>query len=153
MDTVQTIRLPASLGRRCFGESRLILLSQKRHLPRVMDVQSLLNPASGSDPRSQNSVSQRPPPATQHYLVSNVNPRRPKLVKDAPVFSEGNKIVGHINYPPHEAGNDHNLEARHREFRVFPLGQILKKGMRHIPYGVEKKTDFGNKTGRRAFEG
>lgn len=74
------------------------------------------------------------------------------MPKDAPVFSESNKTVGHINYPPYEAGNNLDLEARHHEFRIFPLGQIYKKGVRHIPYNSDKK-DFLDKTGRDAFEG
>lgn len=74
------------------------------------------------------------------------------MAKDAPVFSESTKIVGHVNYPPHEAGSDRDLEARHREFYVFPLGQIHRKGVRHIPYNSDKK-DFLEKTGREAFEG
>lgn len=91
-------------------------------------------------------------PPGQHYTTHATGARRQKLAKDAPVFSEGTKIVGHVNYPPHEAGNDRDLHARHREFRVFPLGEIVKKGVRHIPYASDKK-DFLNKTGRDAFEG
>jgi hypothetical protein len=117
----------------------------------VMSIQSLLNSPSGSGYQNRNAASPCAPP-TQHYPAHATIPRRQKLAKDAPVFSEGTKIVGHINYPPHEAGNDHDLHARHREFHVFPLGEILKKGVRHIPYASDKK-DFLNKTGRDAFEG
>lgn len=88
----------------------------------------------------------------QHRLPPVAITKRQKIAKDAPVFSEGNKIVGHVNYPPHEAGNDRDLEAHHREFRIFPLGQIRKKGVRHIPYNSDKK-DFLDKTGRDAFQG
>jgi hypothetical protein len=77
---------------------------------------------------------------------------RQKIPKDAPIFTEGNKIVGHVNFPPHEAGDDLELAAQHRRFQVYPLGDIYKKGVRHIPYNSDKK-DFLNKTGRDAFEG
>lgn len=116
-----------------------------------MKIQSLLNFPNGSSRQNRNADSPYPPPA-QHYPAHGTIPRRQKLTKDAPVFSEGTKIVGYVNYPPHEAGNDRDLHARHREFRVFPLGEILKKGVRHIPYASDKK-DFLNKTGRDAFEG
>jgi hypothetical protein len=116
-----------------------------------MNIQSLLNSPSGSSRQNRNVEPQRGPPAP-HYTTHGTGVRRQKLAKDAPIFSEGAKIVGHVNYPPHEAGNDRDLQARHREFRVFPLGEIIKKGVRHIPYASDKK-DFLNKTGRDAFEG
>ena len=120
-------------------------------MAQVMNIQSLLNSPSSSSRQHRTAEPQYAPPA-QHYTSRTTGARRQKLAKDAPVFSEGTKIVGHVNYPPHEAGNDHDLHARHREFRVFPLGEIVKKGVRHIPYASDKK-DFLNKTGRDAFEG
>jgi hypothetical protein len=78
-------------------------------------------------------------------------PKRPKVAKDAPVFSEGNKIVGFVNYPPHEADESRDLQVEHERFQVFPRGEIFKKGVRHIPYNSDKK-DFLDKTGRDAFE-
>jgi hypothetical protein len=78
-------------------------------------------------------------------------PRRHKVPKDAPIFSEGNKIVGHVNYPPHEAEGNQELAEEHDRFRVFPRGEIQKKGVRHIPYNSDKK-DFLDKTARDAFE-
>ena len=85
-------------------------------------------------------------------------PKRQKIAKDAPIFSEGVKINGFVNYPPHEAdteGEDkkeaENLAKMHRFFRIFPMGEIQKKGVRHIPYNSDKK-DFMEKTGREAFE-
>jgi hypothetical protein len=107
-----------------------------------MDIKSILNsPSAGSEQVS-----------AHHFSTPVVVAKRQKVPKDAPVFSEGNKTVGHVNYPPHEAGDDRDLEARHREFRIFPLGQIQRKGARHIPYNSDKK-DFLEKTGRDAFEG
>jgi hypothetical protein len=44
------------------------------------------------------------------------------------------------------------LLNQHRRFKIFPLGQIHSKGIRHIPYNSDKK-DFLEKTGREAFEG
>lgn len=91
--------------------------------------------------------------ASMPHLTAPISAlRRQKAPKDAPVFSEGNKIVGHLNYSPHEAGSDHDLAAQHRKFQIYPLGEIQKKGVRHIPYNSDKK-DFLDKTGRDAFEG
>lgn len=78
-------------------------------------------------------------------------PKRLKVAKDAPIFSEGNKIVGNVNYPPYEAEHDQDLTAQHQSFQVYPLGEIYRKGVRHIPYNSDKK-DFQDKTGREAFE-
>jgi hypothetical protein len=77
--------------------------------------------------------------------------KRQKLPKDAAIFSEGNKTVGFVNYPPYEAGDDKELAAQHRKFRINPMGEIMKRGVRHIPYNSDKK-DFQEKTGRDAFE-
>ncbi|KAF3040539.1 hypothetical protein E8E12_008780 [Didymella heteroderae] len=115
-----------------------------------MNIQSLLHSPSGSSCQNSNANSLYATPA-QQYPTHGSGARKQKLAKDAPIFSEGTKIVGHVNYPPHEAGNDRDLHAHHREFRVFPLGEILNKGVRHIPYASDKK-DFLNKTGRDAFE-
>lgn len=41
--------------------------------------------------------------------------------------------------------------AQHQKFQIYPLGEIYKKGVRHIPYNSDKK-DFLDKTGREAFE-
>lgn len=92
------------------------------------------------------------PTSSQRHLAPAIIPKRQKIAKDAPVFSEGNKTIGHVNYPPYEAVSDSELEARHREFRIYPLGQIGRRGVRHIPYNSDKK-DFLEKTGRDAFEG
>lgn len=116
-----------------------------------MNIQSLLNPPSGSSRQNLDAGPPHVPPARNQPPPGTI-PRRQKLAKDAPVFAEGTKIVGHVNYPPHEAGTDCDLHERHRDFRIFPFGEILKKGVRHIPYASEKK-DFLNKTGRDAFEG
>ncbi len=117
-----------------------------------MDIQSLLNsPITGSQ-QSRHAAPSPPPLPVQRDLISSVVPKRQKLAKDAPIFAEGTKIVGYVNYPPYEAGNDRNLQVRHREFRIFPLDEISKKGVRHIPYASDKK-DFLEKTGRDAFEG
>lgn len=84
---------------------------------------------------------------------SNSILKRPKIPKDAPIFSEGTKTVGFVNYAPQEVGNSRDLMAEHERFQVFPLGagEILRKGVRHIPYNSDKK-DFLDKTGRDAFE-
>jgi hypothetical protein len=116
-----------------------------------MKIQSLLNPSSSDYPDFRRSESPAPvvvpcsgPP--------NVISKRQKVAKDAPIFSEGNKTVGFINYPPHEAGDSKTLADEHERFQVFPRGEVYLKGVRHIPYNSDKK-DFLDKTGRDAFEG
>ncbi|KAH9864019.1 hypothetical protein J1614_009952 [Plenodomus biglobosus] len=113
-----------------------------------MRIASLLNPfCAESSARS----SPEPPSRLFHPVVAAGTPRRHRVPKDAPIFTEGNKTVGHVNFPPHEAGRDQHLLDQHRRFQVFPAGEISKKGVRHIPYNSEKK-DFLDKTGRDAFE-
>jgi hypothetical protein len=104
-----------------------------------MRIQNLLNPFCG-DHRDY-----------RHPVAAAPSPRRQKVPKDAPIFSEGNSLVGNVNYLPHEAGDDQELLAQHRRFQIYPLGEIYKKGVRHIPYNSDKK-DFLEKTGRDAFE-
>ncbi len=77
--------------------------------------------------------------------------RPQKVAKDAPIFSEGMQTVGIVNFPPHEAGEDAELRTQHIKFHIYPMGEIAKKGIRHIPYNSEKK-DFLQKTGRESFE-
>jgi hypothetical protein len=115
-----------------------------------MKIHSLLNPFCGEPHDFRPSLS--PVPASLPCAGPLISlPKRQKIPKDAPVFSEGNKTVGYVNYPPHEAGDDQNLAAQHRRFQIYPLGEIFRKGVRHIPYNSDKK-DFLDKTGRDAFE-
>ncbi|KAJ4989752.1 APSES transcription factor Xbp1 [Stagonosporopsis vannaccii] len=116
-----------------------------------MNIQSLLNTPERPNRLSCNEVSPCPLPSSQRDLASRTAPKRQTLAKDAPIFVEGTKIVGHVNYPPHEARGNNDLEIKHREFSVFPLGEIHKRGMRHIPYASDKK-DFLVKTNRESFE-
>ncbi|KAH7083248.1 hypothetical protein BKA63DRAFT_402686 [Paraphoma chrysanthemicola] len=115
-----------------------------------MKITSLLNPFCNDQHgyRGQETPVEASMPYSGHQ--SNI-PKRQKVPKDAPIFSEGNKIVGIVNYPPYEAGDDQDLVTEHRRFQMFPLGEIRKKGVRHIPYNSDKK-DFLDKTGRDAFE-
>lgn len=145
---------PISFSRQEFPYSPIPHLLSKTIRPLYlssMDIKSLLN-SSCNDAREHRSSDSPCLAPAQRHLAPIIVPKRQKIPKDAPVFSEGNKIVGHVNYPPYEAGNDRELEARHREFRIFPPGQIDKKGVRHIPYNSDKR-DFLDKTGRDAFEG
>jgi hypothetical protein len=114
----------------------------------MMKIPYLLNPFCGDHHDRRNSES--PTPAS--YPVAAVpGSRRQKIPKDAPIFSEGNRPVGNVNFLPHEAREDQELLAQHRRFQIYPLGEIYKKGVRHIPYNSDKK-DFLEKTGRDAFE-
>ncbi|KAG9189040.1 hypothetical protein G6011_05908 [Alternaria panax] len=113
-----------------------------------MKISHLLNPFCGDPDDYRSSKS----PTLACYPVTAVPaPRRQKIPKDAPIFSEGNRTVGNVNFLPHEAGNNHELLQHHRRFQIYPLGEILKKGVRHIPYNSDKKA-FHEKTGREAFE-
>ncbi|CAN9087616.1 unnamed protein product [Alternaria alternata] len=113
-----------------------------------MKISHLLNPFCGGPDDFRSSKS--PTPAC--YPVTTVDvPRRQKIPKDAPIFSEGNRTVGNVNFPPHEAGDDQELLQQHRRFQIYPLGEIFRKGVRHIPYNSDKKA-FHEKTGRGAFE-
>ncbi|KAH9862465.1 hypothetical protein IAQ61_009882 [Plenodomus lingam] len=113
-----------------------------------MKISSLLNPFCTD---SSLHGSPEPPTRLSRPVVTAGLSRRQRVPKDAPVFTEGNKTVGHVNFPPHEAGYDQHLKDQHRRFQVFPAGQISRKGVRHIPYNSDKK-DFLEKTGRDAFE-
>jgi hypothetical protein len=76
-----------------------------------------------------------------------------KLPKDAPIFRKG-PTKGEVKFPPHEAGDDAELAAQHRRFKIFPGGSAGKIAdfCHRIPYSSDKKT-FLAKTGREAFEG
>ena len=116
-----------------------------------MEISRILN-TSHEAPHAPCGSENTTPASTPCILASIETPRRHRIPKDAPIFSEGNKIVGFVNYPPYESGDDRALLAQHRRFKIFPLGQIHSKGIRHIPYNSDKK-DFLEKTGREAFEG
>jgi hypothetical protein len=115
-----------------------------------MKIPSLLNPFC-SDRDSQHDTRTPNPASVPWSTPQNIMPRRQKIPKDAPIFSEGTKTVGIVNYPPYEAEGDRTLKAEHDRFQVFPRGEIYQKGVRHIPYNSDKK-DFLDKTGRDAFE-
>jgi hypothetical protein len=115
-----------------------------------MKITSLLNPTL-SDHSGYHSLKPSVPAAVPYSTSQNFIPKRQKVPKDAPIFSEGNKIVGFVNYPPYEAEDDHSLAVEHERFQLYPRGDIYKKGIRHIPYNSDKK-DFLDKTGRDAFE-
>ena len=118
-----------------------------------MKIQSLLNPFIACDNRNGSRTTESPVPAPVPYAAASYvsMPKRQKIPKDAPIFSEGTKIVGHVNFPPYEGGEDESITYQHHRFRLFPMGEIRKKGVRHIPYNSDKK-DFLDKTGRESFE-
>jgi hypothetical protein len=116
-----------------------------------MKIHSLLNPSCSED-HAYRYLESPGPAVVPCPSPPNAIPTRQKVSKDAPIFSEGNRIVGFVNYPPHEAGDNKALTTEHERFQVFPLGEIYRKGVRHIPYNSDKK-DFLDKTGRDAFDG
>ncbi|KAH7396641.1 hypothetical protein DE146DRAFT_614441 [Phaeosphaeria sp. MPI-PUGE-AT-0046c] len=115
-----------------------------------MNIHSLLNPLYGEN--NDQHTAKTPAPAVVCYSdPPESSLRRMKVAKDAPIFSDANKIVGFVNYPPHESDDSRELASQLERFHVFPRGEIYKKGVRHIPYNSDKK-DFLEKTGREAFE-
>ncbi|KAF2261964.1 hypothetical protein CC78DRAFT_328147 [Lojkania enalia] len=116
-----------------------------------MRIQSLLNPFTCDDQNHRSSESPPPPSATRTVSLNTSFPRRQKIPKDAMILTEGTKVVGFVNYPPYETGNDKHLATQHRKFQIHPMGKIAEY-RRHIPYTSEKK-EFTAKTGRDAFNG
>ena len=116
-----------------------------------MKIQSLLNPLGGDHHEYRSSASPTKTNMPRSSATYTSAPKRQKPPRDAPVFTEGSKFKGKINYLPHEAGDDLELVAQHRRFQLYPMGEIGKY-CRHIPYNSEKK-DFMAKTGRESFEG
>lgn len=83
-------------------------------------------------------------------MASNTpRPKRPKVAKDAAIFTKA-KPRGEVRYPPCEE-RDEELARKHREFRIHPMGDIVEYA-RHIPYNSDKKS-FQERTGRESFEG
>jgi hypothetical protein len=116
-----------------------------------MKIQSLLNPFC-DDQRGCRSAGTPAPATISHSQVPcTLAAKRQKVPKDAAIFTDESKIRGTINFPPYEYGDDEELDTQHRKFQIYPIGEILTKGARHIPYNSEKK-DFMTKTGREAFE-
>jgi hypothetical protein len=116
-----------------------------------MKIQSLLNPLCGDHHGYRSSSSPTPISMPYRHAPNTSAPKRQKIPKDAAIFTEGSKVVGQINFPPYEAGEDEELAKQHRRFHIHPMGEIGRY-VRHIPYNSEKK-DFLAKTGREAFEG
>lgn len=90
--------------------------------------------------------------------------KRPKLVKDAPVFVKG-ETKGQVHYPPFESLEDaisltpwqrDELIRQHHHFKIYPSGGqkdgLISDCPRHIPYSSDKK-DFMGKSGFEGFDG
>lgn len=127
----------------------LILHSRERISQSVMaSIESLLNPVPGQGQYSLPSPTLTT--STGTVTTSRLSrQKRQKVAKDAPIFTK-DKIRGKMRYPPCEE-RDEELTKQHREFQIFPMGNIADYP-RHIPYNSDKKT-FQEKTGRESFEG
>ncbi|KAJ5769604.1 hypothetical protein N7520_004163 [Penicillium odoratum] len=89
-----------------------------------------------------------PSPSTRLHLVPEpAREKKTKTPKDGAIFRPG-KPQGEVRYPPCEERDEALLQI-HREFRLYPLGNIADYP-RHIPYNSQKK-DFHEKTGRDSF--
>lgn len=97
-----------------------------------MKIQSLLNPLGGDRHEYHSSASPTKTNMPRSSATYTSAPKRQKPSRDAPVFTEGSKFKGKINYLPHEAGDDLELVAQHRRFQLYPMGEIGKY-CRHIP--------------------
>lgn len=75
---------------------------------------------------------------------------KPKMPKDAAVFSTKSRPKGFVKFYPYERLDGPSLREA-QKFQVHPLGKI-QEYCRHIPYNSGKK-DFYVKTGRESFEG
>jgi hypothetical protein len=117
----------------------------------MMRIQSLLNPVRSDIDKYCDSYSPTPSSIARSLMTHTSTPKRKKIPKDAAVFTEGAKFNGPVNYPPHEAEDDEELAAYHRQYQIQPMGSIGRY-CRRIPYNSEKK-DFMAKTGRESFEG
>jgi hypothetical protein len=117
-----------------------------------MKVKELLNPVSDEENEEwKSAVTSVPHPQTPlQPTLPSPKPRGQKLPKDAPIFRKG-APKGVVQFPPHEAGDDEELKKQHKQFQVYPMGEIANY-CHHIPYSSDKKT-FLSKTGRDAFEG
>lgn len=122
------------------------------HVNPTMKIQHLLNPFCTDHDGYRSSESPTPGFMPRSVAPNTSVPKRQKIPKDAAIFSKGNKTVGFVNYPPHEAGDNKALAAQHLKFRLYPERDISSEGVRHIPYNSDKK-DFMEKTNRVAFEG
>ncbi|KAL4892776.1 hypothetical protein BDV59DRAFT_202516 [Aspergillus ambiguus] len=107
----------------------------------MASIESLLNPVP-------NQAQYSPPSplltTLSNTVVTSRSPRqkRQKVPKDAAVFAKGTPR-GQVRYPPCEERDD-ELAKRHREFQIYPMGNIAEYP-RHIPYNSDKKT-FQEKT-------
>lgn len=148
----------------------------------MLKITDLLNPSASTGNMDyhegplSHSFSPPPTPAlTSTTSTSAYSPRldtpeapspakRPKLIKDAAVFSKG-EVKGQVHYPPFECNEEtvtlpphlgDELTQQHRRFKIFPSGSEkdgqIKSFPKSIPYSSEKK-EFLGKTGLEGFNG
>jgi hypothetical protein len=132
-----------------------------------MQIQELLNPASSSEtprpaprqvqllPLQNLLVTQQPTPAADPLPAAatpppSLPPPRQKPRKDEPALRE--QAAKGVNFPPFSAGSDPALRAELERWAVWPAPADIARFTDRIPYHSEKK-NFGNLTGRDAFEG
>lgn len=113
----------------------------------MASIASLLNPLPDVD---QLRVPNPAMPASCMMAPGTASrPKKEKPPKDAAIFKK-DTIRGELRYPPCEQ-RDEELARIHREFQLFPMGEIASYP-RHIPYNSDKKS-FQDCTGRESFEG
>lgn len=118
-------------------------------------IRTLLNPLPTGDEEvssTKDTIKQLSPTAptfSRNFNAVVHSRKKQKVCKDAAVFTRG-PIRGECRYPPYEFEDD-ALAASHRQFELYPMGEIADFP-RHIPYNSEKKS-FLEKTGRGCLEG
>ncbi len=125
-----------------------------------MQIQELLNPASSGEtprpaPRHMQFLTLQQLPANQQHAVSDplpapAPPQRLKPRKDEPALRE--QAAKGVNFPPFSAVSDPALRAELERWAIWPQPAEIARFTDRIPYHSEKK-NFGNVTGRDAFEG
>ncbi|ETN41083.1 uncharacterized protein HMPREF1541_03018 [Cyphellophora europaea CBS 101466] len=116
----------------------------QQHTP---PIPRLLSPA----PLSTRTYNTTPPPSSLTHAA------KPKICKDAPIFTRG-PPRGTLRFPPHEyaadilvPNTDKLLKDFHDHFDVYPSGGNMGDYPRHIPYNSEKRV-YLDKTARDFFE-
>ena len=143
---------------------------------KMLKIHSLLNPEEiPTSPSSQltspattnitTDASVTGPSTRQGTPIASAPTKKPKLVKDAPMFVHGTPLEP-VNFEPFESderaltlntAEHHEMRHQHERFSVWPTtregnGGRIRDYVKHIPYSSEKK-GFFTSTGRQGFEG
>ena len=131
-------------------------------VPRLLSPVPLTSAPSSPDPTHARPASGTPIPPPTHLVQGPALRPKPKIIKDAPVFTPSSPR-GPVRFPPHvsnsttiTSGTDTSppsepLSAYHAHFSLYPPAPEIALYPRHIPYNSEKRV-FVNATARDFFE-